>query len=190
MASEELGALLSPLLDATGLELVDLEVQPGRIRVTVDRQGGVDLDTLAEANRAVSAALDRVDPLEGRYVLEVTSPGLERPLRTPAHFRRAIGATVTVRTLPGGAEARRMTGRLAAADDEQVVLEGPEVPGGRVRLAYEEIERARTVFEWGPARPASASRRHRAGRGARAGGGARAQVRPATDATTERVTTQ
>jgi ribosome maturation factor RimP len=116
----------------------------------------VDLDALANANRELSRALDELDPFPGAYTLEVSSPGLERRLRTAAHFGRAIGETVTIRTLPGTASdaARRVRGVLCAADDAGCTLEGPEVPDGSMRITYDQIERARTVFEWGSDRAA------------------------------------
>jgi len=154
---------LSPVLQASGLELVDVVVAGAQVQVTVDRPGGVDLDTLAEANIALSRALDVLDPFPGSYTLEVSSPGLERRLRTPAHFARAVGETVTVRTRGEDQPARRLRGLLSRADDRSVTLEGPEVPGGSVELAYEQIDRARTVFEWGPGRatpPGQGKKRH------------------------------
>ncbi len=75
-------------------------MKAGVLQVTVDREGGVDLEALTDANRAVSTVLDELDPIPGRYSLEVSSPGIERPLRTPAHFAKAVGATVTVKTRP------------------------------------------------------------------------------------------
>jgi ribosome maturation factor RimP len=99
----------------------------------------------------VSAALDEIDPIPGRYTLSVSSPGLERRLRTPAHFVRAVGDTVTVRVHAGSADVRRLTGTLSAANDSDFTLSGPDVPDGEVRIAYDDVERARTVFEWGPA---------------------------------------
>jgi ribosome maturation factor RimP len=123
----------------------------------VDRTGGVDLEAIAAATRAVSAVLDGHDPMPGqRYTLEVSSPGVERRLRTPSHFQRAVGETVSVRTAAGGKGERRVTGRLKSADDEGFVLEGQELPEGERRLAYDEVERARTVFEWGSKSPAAA----------------------------------
>ena len=122
----------------------------------VDKEGGVDLDALAEANRALSRALDDLDPIPGRYTLEVSSPGLERRLRTPEHFARATGELVTVRTLPHVAGERRLRGRVASCDETGFVLEDPELPGGSQRVAYADVERARTVFEWGS--PASAGK--------------------------------
>lgn len=196
--ADELHGVLSPLLAAHGLELVDLEVRSGLVRVTVDRQGGIGLDDLASANRTISAALDEIDPLPGRYTLEVSSPGVERRLRTPEHFGRALGETVSVRTLPGTGEVRRVQGRLSVADESGLVLEGPEVPGGSLRIAYDEVERARTVFEWG-AKPASSPSRARGAPGGRGGGapGGKTKGSPArpkgpaarTNAKTERVTT-
>jgi ribosome maturation factor RimP len=162
--AETLHGELSPVVGALGLELVDVELTGGTVRVTVDRDGGVDLDALSEANRAVSGALDRLDPLPGRYTLEVSSPGLERRLRTPAQFARAVGATVAVRLLPGAGEVRRLEGRLTDADPSGVRLEGPEVPGGAAHVAYDTIERARTVFEWG-AKPAPSPSRAKAPKG-------------------------
>src|ERR1700679_630262 len=108
--TNDLADALSPLLEARGLDLVDVELHGSELTVFVDRQGGVDLDTLGEASRAVSAALDEIDPLPGRYTLAVSSPGLERRLRTPAHFARAIGETVTVRVNGGSDAVRRVSG--------------------------------------------------------------------------------
>jgi ribosome maturation factor RimP len=155
----DLTGALSPLLAARGLDLVDVEVQGAQVTVFVDREGGVGLDELGEATREVSAALDELDPMPGRYTLSVSSPGLERRLRTPAHFARAVGETVTIRIDSGTSEVRRVTGTLAAADETGCTLAGSDVPAGELRIGYDQIERARTVFEWGPA--AQGSKRER-----------------------------
>jgi ribosome maturation factor RimP len=147
----DLVGALSPLLEARGLDLVDVELRGAQLTVFVDREGGVGLDELGAATKDVSAALDEIDPIPSRYILSVSSPGLERRLRTPAHFARAIGEKVTVRVNAGTADVRRLTGTLTAADASGCTLSGPEVPGGEIRIAYDDIERARTVFEWGPA---------------------------------------
>jgi len=164
--ADELAGTLSPVLEARGLDLVDVEIHGAQLTVFVDREGGVGLDELGEATRDVSAALDVIDPMPGRYTLSVSSPGLERRLRTPAHFARAVGETVTLRVDAGTAEVRRFTGTLASADETGCTLAGPEVPGGQLHVDYGRIERARTVFEWGavartPARHKEATKREK-----------------------------
>lgn len=148
---ERVRALVEPTLSAHGLEVLDVEQQGGLLRVTIDRDGGVDLEALSTATEIVSNALDRDDPIPGRYTLEVSSPGIERPLRTPEHFRRHVGSLVSVRTVAGVEGERRLQGVLESADEHGVVV------GGRP-LAYGDIDRARTVFEW-PARATAGARR-------------------------------
>jgi ribosome maturation factor RimP len=152
--SELVGAL-TPLVAAAGLDLYDLEVGRGLVRLTVSRPGGIDLDTLAALNSTVSRFLDEHDPMPGHYALEVSSPGLERPLRTPAHFRGAIGESVTLRVVRADAPAERVAGTLVAADDDGIELDAEQ---GRVTARYTEIERARTTFSWGAAKAPSPSK--------------------------------
>src|ERR1700761_8561474 len=138
-STDTLTDALSPILQARGLDLVDVEVHGAQLTVFVDREGGINLDELGDATRDVSAALDELDPIPGRYILSVSSPGLERRLRTPAHFSRAVGEKVTVRVNAGTAEVRRLTGTLASADDSGFTLTGPDVPGGEIRIGYDDI---------------------------------------------------
>jgi ribosome maturation factor RimP len=152
--TDELFAQLQPVLGDASLELVDVELRSGVLLVTVDREGGVDLDTLTQANRTVSALLDELDPVPGRYTLEVSSPGVERALRRPAHFVKAVGEMVTVKTRPQVPGDRRLRGLLVAADDDGLTLEVAGGEQGGVRLAYSDIDKARTVFVWGPDRDA------------------------------------
>jgi ribosome maturation factor RimP len=142
----EMAGEIAPLLAHSGLDLYDVELVPGILRVTVARPGGVDLDTLAAASETVSHWLDEHDPMPGRYTLEVSSPGLERRLRTPAHFKGAVGETVTLRITPDEGSAERVTGTLQAATDDGVQL---STESGTRSAPYEEVERARTVFAWG-----------------------------------------
>ena len=148
--TDRVRALVEPALDADGFELVDVEHTGATLRVLVDRpEGGIDLDAVGAATKVVSDLLDRDDPVPGHYTLEVSSPGVERPLRTPEHFQRFVGETVAVKTHPEVEGDRRVEGILESADDEGVVVAGR-------RLAYLEIERARTVFVWGAqAKPGS-----------------------------------
>src|SRR4051794_36032806 len=151
--AERVPDLVAPLLAPLGLDLFDVELIGPILRVTVDRDGGVDLDTIGEATSVISAALDRDDPIPTRYTLEVSSPGLERPLRTPAHFRRFVGEKESVKTTTEVDGERRITGTLDAADDDPTG--GITVAGHSI--AYDQIAKARTVFEWGPTpKPAGA----------------------------------
>ncbi len=183
--TDQLSDALTPVVGRLGLDLYDLELQGTTLVVTVDRPGGVDLEALASATGAVSRALDDLDPVSGRYTLEVTSPGLERRLRTPTHYRRAVGEEVTVRTRPGTASARRLTGTLVSATDDGLRVEGDDVPGGGCDVAYDDVERARTVFRWG-AQPAPSPSRGTTG-ARRAGAGGTGAAHP-TDPSEKRVT--
>ena len=90
-STDTLTNALSPILQARGLDLVDVEMNGAQLTVFVDREGGINLDELGEATRDVSAALDDIDPFPGRYTLSVSSPGLERRLRTPGALRQGRG---------------------------------------------------------------------------------------------------
>jgi ribosome maturation factor RimP len=138
---ERVRAIVEPLLSSRSVALYDLEVAGTQVRVTLET---ADLEVIADVTRAISRALDEADPIEGHYTLEVSSPGLERALRTPAHFAAAIGSAVKVKTNPDVDGDRRVEGTITAADADRVTI-------GDRSLRYDEIERARTVFEWGPA---------------------------------------
>jgi len=156
--SDDVERVAAPLLKAAGLDLVDVETRSGNIVVTVDREGGIDLDTLASASKSISAAIDRegIGP-SSRYELEVSSPGLERRLRRPDHFRRFVGHQISLRTMPGVEGERRLEGELVSADDRGVVVTASELPDGCRHLAYGDIERAHTVFDWRAALASTAS---------------------------------
>jgi ribosome maturation factor RimP len=157
--------LVVPIASDLGLELYDLEQRGGTLRVTLDTpagsETGVTLDDLALASRLIGRELDHHDPVPGHYTLEVTSPGVERALRTPVHFRRELGKVVAIRLADVGHDDRRITGTLVAADDDAVTVavDGPEGTVERT-VAYDQIDRAKTVFHWGPApKPGSGSRK-------------------------------
>jgi ribosome maturation factor RimP len=148
MGVDELRAAIGPVVGALGLELVDLDLAGGgrarTLRVTIDRDGGVDLDAITAATQAISPVLDATGPT-GPYALEVSSPGLERPLREPRHFHRAVGATVSIKARgPDGAVTRRR-GVLVEAGEQTITV---DFDGEREQLAYDDVTQARTVFEW------------------------------------------
>ncbi len=157
-------SLISRPLEEVHLELVDIEVEAlgtpdGVIRVLVEHLGShergprIDLDGIAEATKLVDALIEANDPIEQAFTLEVSSPGLERPLRTPAHFERFRDAEIAVKTVAGTAGERRVQGRLESCDTDPA---GVIVIAGRT-ISYNEIERARTVFRWGEEAPPTAN---------------------------------
>ena len=145
-------ALVEPVASDLQLDLYDIERRGGTIRITLDTPpgspAGVSLDTLSLATRQISRELDHEDPIAGRYTLEVTSPGLERALRTPAHFQREVGKDITVRLRDVEADERRVRGKLVAADDQAATLLLDA--GAEQVVSYDAIDKARTIFEWGP----------------------------------------
>ena len=159
--------LVDPIATDLDLDVYDIEQRGGTLRVTLDTRpgtpGSVDLEQLSLATRLISRELDHADPVPGKYTLEVTSPGVERSLRTPAHFQREIGKTVSVRLANVEAEQRRLEGVLVAADERTATIrvEGAEPVDHTVDI--DSIDRARTVFVWGPQpKPGKAGRRPKA----------------------------
>jgi ribosome maturation factor RimP len=138
--------LLGPVVSRQGLDLEDVVVTPAGkrrlLRVVVDQDGGVGLDTVAEVSTAVAAALDDSDAMGGApYVLEVTSPGVDRPLTQPRHWRRARTRLVKA-TLGDGST---VAGRVSAVDGDAVTL---DVDGTPTRLPLSEVTSARVQVEF------------------------------------------
>ena len=167
-AEEKIADFIRPIVQAAGLEIWDVERAGASLRVMVERPGGIDLDAISELSRALSSALDQRDDLvpDGRYTLEVSSPGLERRLRYPRHGEAAACAMVreAVKTASPINGVRRIKGTLAGATDEDVTLETllPSGEVGQLHVPLELVERANAVFNWGsapttkkPARPAT-----------------------------------
>jgi ribosome maturation factor RimP len=149
-ALDEVRDLAEAVTRHRSLSLWDVEVggQRGRmvVRVFVDADDGVDLDTVATVSEEISRGLDLRDPIDGRYTLEVSSPGLERTLRSPEHFRLSVGKSVVVKTKePVVGDSHRVDGVVVDAGPESVRLFSGE---DEVDVRYEEIKSARTVFEW------------------------------------------
>ena len=144
--------LVAPIVADLELDLYDLEFNGGILKITVDTppnsDSGVTLDQLALITRLVGRDLDHHDPIPGHYTLEVTSPGLERTLRTATHFQREIGKTVAIRLRAVVEGQRRLQGVLIAADENTATIRLVDpVPSDRV-IALSTVDRARTVFQW------------------------------------------
>ena len=155
--------LVDPIASDLDLDVYDVEQRGATLRVTLDTRpgssGSIDLEQLSLATRLISRELDHADPVPGRYTLEVTSPGVERSLRTPAHFRREVGQVVAIRLADVGHEDRRLRGVLVAADDTAVTIRSLDEPTERT-VRYDQIDRAKTVFEWAASpKPGSGAKR-------------------------------
>lgn len=163
--TDTVSSIVTPELESLGVELVDIEHKGAVLRVVLDEPGGIGLDRLAEITRRLSKALDDADPISARYTLEVSSPGVERPLRTPRHFAAVVGQLITFKSRDAQG-TRRVNGTLVAADEDGIVVavepdgaspavidpfDAPGVGPGSETFAYAQIDRARTVFVWGPA---------------------------------------
>jgi ribosome maturation factor RimP len=151
---DSLVRLLAPVVEAQGLDLEDVVVtQAGKrrqLRVVVDQDGGISLDTVAAVSTAVAAQLDDSDAMGGSpYVLEVTSPGVDRPLTAPRHWRRNRTRLVKVAT----AEATALEGRLVEVDDDGI---GVESDGVVTRLAWDRVASGRVQVEFN--RPSAVDR--------------------------------
>jgi ribosome maturation factor RimP len=149
---EKARTLLEPIVAGEGMELVDLEFvrehQDWILRLFIDKAGGVGLDECAQVSRAVDTLLDVEDFIEQEYSLEVSSPGLNRPLTKPDHFRKAEGKKVKVKTYgPIGEPPRKnFSGLLKAADTDSVTV---EVEGaGQFRIPLKDIAKANLEFEF------------------------------------------
>lgn len=148
--TEALTEVLAQPLSSRGLDLEGVEIsKAGRrslVRVLIDKDGGVTLDDIAEATRFVSAELDSHDLMgEGPYTLEVTSPGVDRPLTLPRHWRRNVDRLVKVKSTDGVT----FTGRIATADDRQATV---DVAGGTRQVVYDDVATARIEVEFNPPR--------------------------------------
>jgi len=144
--------LVLPILDSQQMELVDLEYRrEGRdwvVRLFIDKEGGITLDDCADVSHEVSAVLDVEDPIDAAYRLEVSSPGLDRPLKTPADYGRFTGRLVKVKTFEKldpdgrGHERKTFVGRLIGLVEGQVQIEQMDKKGGVVSLPLASVAKA------------------------------------------------
>ena len=146
VTGDELKALLEPAIEGLGYELTDLEVKLGGrngvIRVFIDRAEGIGLEDCETVSRQISAVLEVEDPIQEHYSLEVSSPGLDRRLTKPEHYRRFAGEDVRIRLRAPLNGRRNFRGAIRAADEENIEV---EVDGESHRLPIATIETARLV---------------------------------------------
>ena len=182
--SREIAELLAPTVDALGLELLGVEYLPApggsvlRLYIDIPLEDAaaeaagegdepprtVGIEDCEAVSREVSAQLDVADPISGNYTLEVSSPGLERPLFTPAQFARYVGQVAKVWLKLPQDGRRRMQGEILRADDAAVVI---KVDGAEFSVAPDNIEKARLVPDWAALGLAPA--KDKSGRDARSG---------------------
>lgn len=144
---ERLIERLQPAVAALGFEILDLDAHVGRrglLRIFIDREAGVTLDDCERVSEQLGAWLDVEDPLPGSYVLEVSSPGFDRRLRTLAHFERFRGEIARVELKQARGDRRRFKGRIAGVEKDEVLL---EADGELWRLPLDEIAMARLAPE-------------------------------------------
>lgn len=145
-------ALAEPVVADHGVELVEVEVRGARgsrvVRVVADADEGLDLDLIADLSRELGDQLDEDDLVDGRYTLEVSSPGVDRPLRTPANFRRNVGRDVRVvrnRDAIDRGEKGELTGTLDAVDDDALTL---TVGSDTVTVPHADVDHGKVVLPW------------------------------------------
>ncbi len=146
---EKLLALIEPVCESAGYELVDIQYTsaPGGrlVRVFIDKDGGVSFADCERVSRELSALLDVEDPVPNKYNLEVSSPGLDRPLRKPSHFKKCIGETVKVKLAEPKDGRRNFQGALLSAENNTVSV---DVDGDKFELPLSLIESAKRVPDW------------------------------------------
>ena len=149
---DDLSRLIRPAIEAMGFEFVGLEYLSNPknrlVRIYIDREPeGISIDNCADVSNEVSALLDVEDPVSGHYSLEVSSPGIERPLFEPEHYRRFVGERARIHLFAphdggddgGQGKRRKLTGRIVEADEERVLM---DVDGEMLAVAFDDIRRA------------------------------------------------
>lgn len=138
--------LISPIISGTPFELVGVECVGGgkhtTVRIYFDKPGGITIDDIAELSRQISVIFDVEEPISGQYTLEVSSPGLQRPLFTPTHFKAQVGQKIMVKTNHALGNRQNFKGVLTKADDDGIEI---EVEEQSVSLTYNDIDKAKVI---------------------------------------------
>jgi ribosome maturation factor RimP len=146
--ADKIWALLEPMVVKQGYEIVELEAHAaknGIVRVYLDSKDGVSLDKCAEFSRAFSELLDAEDPIKSNYTLEVSSPGLNRPLRKAAHFKKAIGEEVQLKVARPGGKLQKLRGKLVAADEASIQIKNQV--GSMHAVALTDVRAANVIYD-------------------------------------------
>ncbi|HZD60513.1 MAG TPA: ribosome maturation factor RimP [Anaerolineae bacterium] len=141
---KEIKQLIGPMVDEEDLELVNIELKHEAVglvlRIFLDtKEGGISLDELAKASQAIGEVLDEADVIKQNYTLEVSSPGIERPLTKPEHFKRFVGSKVLVKTEEPLGKRRQFKGLLVEAGDERFTV---KIDGERFEIRYDNVAKA------------------------------------------------
>ena len=145
--AEQIWGLVGPYVAAEGIELDDVEVLGGGklLRVVIEGDEPIGVDRIADLSRGIARLIEQDDPFPGAYTLEVTSPGLERKLRRPEQYNKAVGSDVHIKTFSKIADEKHHRGQLTAVDDDAIVV---SIDGDERRIELTDIASARTVFVW------------------------------------------
>ena len=146
--AEKVSDLVSPLCSNANVELIDIELNGGVLKIVIDQSEGLNTEVLADMTREISRQLDHEEPVPGSYTLEVTSPGLERPLKKPQHFEKAVGSLITLKKVSGSPGERRIEGILKSTSSTGISVEQED--GSSHEVSFDLIQKARTVFIWKP----------------------------------------
>ena len=146
---EEIRALVEPILAERALELVELTCRPQgwqqHLRFLVDKVGGVTIQECARANELVGRTLEAADLIEGSYTIEVSSPGLDRPLVSKRDFERALGDQIRVEAQREGGRVESLEGMLLAVQHEAIVL---KTPSGNVTVPFTQVKQGKKAVRW------------------------------------------
>lgn len=151
MLMKKLQAIIEPVVSQLGYEFVGFELlSQGRghlVRIYIDGKNGVDIEACAKVSRQLSSVFDVEDPFSGAYFLEVSSPGIDRPLFTLSHYQRFVGHRIKIRTrIPDANNRRRFTGQLVSVEQEIIKLKMDD-NDQLIEFSFEEIEKANIIAD-------------------------------------------
>lgn len=145
--SETVRAAIEPTVTELGYSIWDITFgkvgADYHLEITIDNERGIDINDCEKVHRAIDPILDEVDPIEGFYYLDVSSPGLERDLKTPAHIEACIGMTVEAKLFAAYEGRKSVLGELISGDSERVVIKDE---GGEITVPMDKISRLNTVY--------------------------------------------